>query len=81
MKQKALIKRIIDAAMLLLLPVLMAEILTGQWLHEWLGTGMVVLFILHHILNFGWMRNLFKGTYSPPGVQGQCLISCCFSIS
>jgi len=29
-KQKAFIKRIIDAAMLLLLPVLMAEILTGS---------------------------------------------------
>ncbi|MCM1218035.1 MAG: SUMF1/EgtB/PvdO family nonheme iron enzyme [Lachnospiraceae bacterium] len=73
MKQKALIKRIIDAAMLLLLPVLMAEILTGQQAHEWLGTGMVLLFILHHILNFGWMRNLFQGTYSPLRCAGTAL--------
>jgi len=50
-KRKAFIKRIIDAAMILLLPVLMAEILTGQQAHGWLGTGMVLLFVLHHILN------------------------------
>ncbi|MCM1496748.1 MAG: SUMF1/EgtB/PvdO family nonheme iron enzyme [Bacteroides sp.] len=73
MKQKAFIKGIIDAAMLLLLPVLMAELLTGQQAHEWLGTGMVLLFILHHILNFGWMRNLFKGTYSPVRCAGTAL--------
>lgn len=54
MKLKTVTKRSIDILMLLLLPVLMAEILTGQWLHEWIGTGMVVLFILHHILNF-WL--------------------------
>jgi len=41
-KLKAFIKRIIDAAMLLLLPVLMAEILTGQQAHEWLGTGIMM---------------------------------------
>jgi len=64
-KRKAFIKRSIDAAMLLLLPVLMAEILTGQQAHEWLGSGMVLLFVLHHILNFGRMRNLFKEKYSP----------------
>lgn len=73
MKLKAFIKRIIDAAMILLIPVLMAEILTGQQAHEWLGTGMVLLFVLHHILNFGWMRNLFKGKYSPLRCAGTTL--------
>lgn len=73
MKREAFIKRIIDVAMLLLLPVLMAEILTGQQMHEWLGTGMMLLFLLHHILNFGWMRNLFKGTYSPLRCAGTAL--------
>lgn len=73
MKRKQVIKRIIDMAMLLLLPVLMAEILTGQRAHEWLGTGMVLLFVLHHILNFGWVRNLFRGTYSPLRCAGTAL--------
>ena len=65
MKSKAVAKRIIDIIMLFMLPVLMAEILTGQQAHEWLGTGMVLLFLLHHVLNFGWMRNLFQGNYTP----------------
>lgn len=51
MKPKAVVKRIIDRFMLFMLPVLMAEILTGQQAHEWLGTSMVLLFLLHHALN------------------------------
>ena len=65
MKPKAVVKRIIDMFMLFMLPVLMSEILTGQQAHEWLGTSMVLLFLLHHVLNFGWMRNLFQGNYTP----------------
>lgn len=34
-----MLKRIIDLMMIFLLPVLMAEILTGQEVHEWLGVG------------------------------------------
>lgn len=73
MKQKQIIKRIVDVAMLFMLPVLMSEILTGQQVHEWLGICMVLLFVMHHILNFGWMRNLFKGTYSPLRCGGTAL--------
>ena len=28
-----------------------------------IGIAMFVLFILHHILNFGWIKSLFKGKY------------------
>lgn len=66
MKQsKQIIKRIVDLAMIVLLPLLMAEILIGQEIHEWLGTGMLVLFAVHHILNAGWWKSLFKGKYTP----------------
>ena len=65
MKQKTTFKRIIDVVMLILLPVLMAEILTGQEIHEWAGAGMMALFILHHALNMGWIKNIFKGDYMP----------------
>ncbi len=51
----------------------MAEILTGQEAHEWLGCGMVLLFILHHILNLNWTRNLFRGKYSPLRCAGTVL--------
>lgn len=66
MKQsKQIVKRIVDLAMIVLLPLLMAEILIGQEIHEWLGTAMLVLFAAHHILNAGWWKSLFKGKYTP----------------
>ena len=65
MKIKQALKRVIDLIMILLLPILMAEILTGQEAHEWLGVGMALCFILHLALNSSWFKNLFKGSYSP----------------
>ena len=42
----------------------MAYSLIGEVLHEWLGTAMLLLFIIHHILNFNWCKTLRKGRYS-----------------
>ena len=64
-QSKQIRKRIVDLAMIVLLPLLMAEILIGQEIHEWLGTRMLVLFIVHHILNAGWWKSLFRGKYTP----------------
>lgn len=36
----------------------------GLLLHAQLGIAMAVLFLLHHILNLGWYRALFRGHYS-----------------
>lgn len=38
--------------------------LVGQAAHEWIGIGIFVLFIVHHILNGKWSRNLGRGTYT-----------------
>lgn len=57
------IKMGIDILMTVLLLGLMAYQITGQALHEWLGAGMLVLFIVHNILNIRWYGNLFKGKY------------------
>ena len=66
MKQsKQIVKRIVDLAMIVLLPLLMAEILIGQEIHEWLGTVMLVLFLTHHLLNLGWWKGFAKGRYTP----------------
>lgn len=74
MKQsKQLLKRIVDLAMIVLLPLLMAEILTGQEIHEWLGTGMLVLFLAHHFLNPGWWKSFLKGKYTPSRTFGTAL--------
>ena len=67
---KQILKRIVDLAMIILLPLLMMEILTGQKFHEWLGTAMLALFITHHILNFGWWKGFTKGKYTPSHAFG-----------
>lgn len=50
--------------MTVLLFLLMFYQITGQKLHEWFGTGMLVLFLLHNILNIRWYGSLFKGKYT-----------------
>ena len=48
-----------------LLMLLMVFERVGQAAHEWIGIGIFLLFILHHILNRNWSKNLFRGNYSP----------------
>lgn len=65
MKPKQIIKILTDIFMTAVLLFLMAYSLVGEAVHEWLGIGMFVLFILHHILNGRWSRSLTKGKYTP----------------
>lgn len=62
MKRK---KIITDIAMTVLLLLLMAYELIGSRAHEWFGTGMLIMFILHHILNRKWTASIRKGRYTP----------------
>ena len=62
MKKK--LKRILDIVMTLMLPCLMAYELIGQKTHEILGLSMVMLFIVHHAMNWQWHKNLFNGRYT-----------------
>ena len=64
-KTDHMLRRIIDAAMTVLLLCLMAYQVTGEVLHEWIGMGMTVLVIIHQILNRKWYSALFKGKYNP----------------
>ena len=64
MKPKQILKIITDILMTTALLLLMSYSLLGEALHEWLGIGMFVLFLLHHVLNNAWCRNLFKGRYT-----------------
>ncbi len=63
MKLKIKLKLVIDFLMTVLLLLLMAYQITGQELHEWIGIGMLVLFVAHNLLNLRWYGNLFKGKY------------------
>ena len=56
---------VVDLGMTVLLLLLMAYSLIGEEAHEWLGAAMLLLFVLHHIWNFTWCRNLAKGRYTP----------------
>ena len=58
------IKPIIDAIMSIALLFLMAFQVTGDQYHEWIGAGMLMLFLIHNLLNIGWYKVLFKGKYS-----------------
>ncbi len=64
MQPKMIGKIIVDLGMTILLMLLMAFELIGRTAHEWIGAGMFVLFIVHHILNRKWSGNLFHGKYS-----------------
>lgn len=65
MKAKMKIKIIIDLLMTVFLLMLMACQITGEKLHEWLGAGMIVLFLAHNLLNIRWYGSLLKGRYKP----------------
>ncbi len=64
MKPKMIAKICVDIGMTIALLLLMPYELVGQAAHEWLGMGMFVLFIAHHILNGKWSRNLLNGKYT-----------------
>ena len=58
-------RMIVDIAMIIVLPMLMAYSLIGEAFHEAAGTVMLVLFIWHHWLNRAWFKGLFRGKYTP----------------
>ena len=61
---KMKVKMFIDILMTVFVLMLMAYQATGEKLHEWLGTGMAVLFLAHNLLNIRWYGSLMKGKYS-----------------
>ena len=78
MKRKQILKIIVDILMTVILLLLMARSLVGEAAHEWLGISMFGLFILHHILNRRWSRNLFKGKYTPFRILQSALVALVF---
>ena len=63
MNTKTKIKTAADILMTAALPVFMCYSIVGETAHEVIGIAMFCLFILHHILNFGWLKTLFNGRY------------------
>lgn len=65
MKKKTILKIAVDIGMAVMLLLLMTYERIGAAAHEWLGIGMFLLFVIHHVLNRRWSRNVFKGKYTP----------------
>lgn len=58
------IKICIDIIMTTALVFLMAFQVTGEVYHEWIGTGILLVFLIHNILNYKWYKSFVKGRYS-----------------
>ena len=65
MKPILKIKIAVDAAMSVSMLLLMAYGLVGEAAHEWIGMGMFVLSVAHHILNHRWIQAVPRGRYTP----------------
>lgn len=74
MKSKMIAKICVDIGMTIALLLLMPYELVGQAAHEWIGIGIFVLFIIHHVLNGKWSRNLRRGKYTPLRVWQTALV-------
>ena len=65
MKPKQILRCLTDLGMTTLLLGQMAYSVTGQTVHEWMGVAAFLLFTIHHVLNWHWIRSLGKGRYTP----------------
>lgn len=75
-KFKIVIDLLLTAALLLLMPYE----LVGEAAHEWIGVGMFVTLIIHHILNRKWTGHIGRGKYTPVRIM-QTILVCLLVIS
>ena len=61
---KIKLKIILDIVMTILFIILMGYYITGNVVHEVLGTITFLLFILHNVLNIKWYKSIFKGKHN-----------------
>ena len=64
MKSNTILKRVIDILMTLALIFLMSFQIAPQKYHEYVGTAMLFLVIVHNFLNYRWYGALLKGKYN-----------------
>lgn len=58
------VRILIDILMTIFFIILMGYFITGNEVHEILGTITFVLFIVHNILNIKWYKSIFKGKHN-----------------
>lgn len=57
-------KYFVDLLMVALFVLLMSNQYTGQFAHEWIGSEMLIVVLMHHWLNRTWYKALSKGKYN-----------------
>ena len=80
MKASVKFKICVDIMMTAALYACMAYMLVGEEAHEWIGSGLALLFVLHNALNRKWYAALLTGRYTPlrafqTAVNLLCLVS------
>ncbi|MDO4291345.1 MAG: DUF4405 domain-containing protein [Eggerthellaceae bacterium] len=70
MKRGQKVRMALDAAMAIMLPLLMAYSLVGETAHEYLGIAMLLLFVGHHLRGTAWWKNVVKGRYTAVRILG-----------
>lgn len=74
MKSRRIFRIVIDICMTAALLLLMTYEMIGAASHEWIGIAVFTLFIIHHILNGYWVKNLFHGKYTPVRIVQTVLV-------
>jgi len=80
MKASVKFKICVDLLMTAALYASMAYMLVGEEAHEWIGSGLALLFVLHNVLNRKWYAALYAGRCTPlrafqTAVNLLCLVS------
>lgn len=80
MKASVKFKICVDITMTAALYACMAYMLVGEEAHEWIGSGLALLFVMHNALNRKWYAALLTGRYTPlrafqTAVNLLCLVS------
>lgn len=65
MRASVKFKICVDVTMTAALYACMAYMLVGEEAHEWIGSGLALLFVLHNALNRKWYAALLTGRYTP----------------
>lgn len=73
MKPKTIAKLAVDILMTVLLLLLMGYHFWGKAAHEWIGAGILLLFVAMHLLNLSWHKSIFKGHYTAARVFTLCV--------
>lgn len=58
------VRKIVDILMVICFMALMFNQITGVFAHEVIGIITFILFIIHHVINRGFYKNMFKGKFT-----------------